>query len=94
MKKRNELAKKWATIVAKAWADEGYKKRLIEDPATVLSEEGMGVAKGVEIKVVEATERQAWLVLPPKPENDKIETGEERLAAILSHMSCGMPQIG
>ena len=78
---QNEQAKQWAKIVAKAWADEDYKQRLINDPASVLAEEGMPVTEGVEIKVVEATDKQAWMVLPPKPEDGKIEEGAERLAA-------------
>ena len=79
---QNEQAKLWAKVVAKAWADEDYKKRLMGDPASVLVEEGMPVLEGLEIKVVEATEKQAWIVLPPKPEEDKIEEAlEARLAA-------------
>ena len=45
-------------------------------------------------EVVEATEKQVWLVLPPKPGDGKIEEGEERLAATLSYMSCAFPQMG
>ena len=67
--------------MAKAWADEDFKERLIDDPGSVLAEEGMEVPEGVELKVVEATEKQNWLVLPPKPEDEGIEEGAERLAA-------------
>ena len=77
----HEQAKQWAKIVAKAWADEAFKQRLIDEPAAVLAEEGMEVQEGVELKVVEATENQSWLVLPPKPEEAEIEEGAERLAA-------------
>ena len=81
MAEQNEQQKQWAKIVAKAWADEDYKQRLMDDPAAILTEEGMTLSEGVEIKVVEATEKQAWIVLPPKPEGEKIEEGAERLAA-------------
>ena len=81
MAEQNEQAKQWAKIVAKAWADEDYKQRLMDDPATVLTEEGVDVPVGLEIKVLETTDKQAWMVLPPKPEVGKIEEGVERLAA-------------
>ena len=80
MAEQNEQAKKWAKVVARAWADEDYKLKLMADPASVLSEEGMEVPEGVKLNVVEATEQQAWIVLPPKPE-EKIEEATERLAA-------------
>ena len=81
MAEQNEQAKQWAKIVAKAWADEDFKQRLIDEPGSVLVEEGMEVPEGVELRVVEATEKQSWLVLPPKPEEGTIEEGAERLAA-------------
>ncbi|SDL52897.1 NHLP leader peptide domain-containing protein [Maridesulfovibrio ferrireducens] len=84
MAEQNELQKKWAKIVAKSWADEDYKQRLLNDPAAVMKEEGIDMPEGVKFKCVEATEKQAWLVLPPKPGKGCIEAGEERLAAILS----------
>ena len=81
MAEQNEQAKQWAKVVAKAWADEDYKQRLMTDPASILTEEGMEVPEGVQISVVEATEKQAWIVLPPKPESGEIAEAAERLAA-------------
>jgi hypothetical protein len=81
-----EHQKKWAVCVAKAWADEDYKKRLISDPATVLKKEGLTVPEGMEIKVVENTHEVFYMVLPESPDSIEgaIENVEERLAA----MSC------
>jgi hypothetical protein len=90
MAEQNEQAKQWAKIVAKAWEDEDYKQRLMADPASVLAEEGISVPDGVEIKLVEATDTQAWMVLPPKPEDGKIEEARERLAAF----ACAGPYCG
>ena len=81
MAAENEQNKRWAKVVAKAWADEDYKQRLIDNPGSVLAEEGMEVPAGVELKVVEASENQSWLVLPPKPSDGNFEEGTERLAA-------------
>ena len=81
-----EHQKKWAVCVAKAWADDDYKKRLISDSATVLKEEGIDVPEGMEIKVVENTQALFYMVLPAAPDaaDGVIEDVEERLAA----MSC------
>ena len=78
--------KKWAVCVAKAWADEDYKQRLITDPAAVLKEEGISVPEKMKVKVVENTNDTTHIVLPLAPDSEEgmIEDVEERLAA----MSC------
>jgi hypothetical protein len=76
----NAQRKLWEKIIAKAWADEDYKKRLLADPAGVLAAEGLILPKGVNVNVVEATKEQIWLVLPEQQAEDAVE-GEERLAA-------------
>ncbi len=95
MAEQNEQAKQWAKVVAKAWADEDYKQRLMSDPTSVLTGEGMEMPEGVEIKVVEATDKQAWMVLPPRPRNSgEIEEATERVAAGCSCnvMMCTFPR--
>jgi hypothetical protein len=81
-----EHQKKWAVCVAKAWADEDYKQRLISDPATVFKKEGLAVPEGMKIKVVENTHEVFHMILPESPDSTEgaIENVEERLAA----MSC------
>ncbi|MDP2846740.1 MAG: NHLP leader peptide family RiPP precursor [Humidesulfovibrio sp.] len=79
---QNEQQKLWAKIVAKAWADEDYKQRLLDEPAAVLRAEGLTVPEGVEINVVEATAKKVWLVLPMQSGEGAV-VGEERLAAIM-----------
>ncbi|SDL52824.1 NHLP leader peptide domain-containing protein [Maridesulfovibrio ferrireducens] len=88
MTKQNDPKKQWAKIVAKAWADEDYKQRFLTDPAAVLKEEDIEVPEGVKFKCVEATEKQAWLVLPPKPTTGSMEEGDERLAAVNNGCLC------
>jgi hypothetical protein len=76
------VPKQWSKVVAKAWADESYKERLIEDPGTVLREEGLDVPEGITLRVAEDTETERTLVLPPPPEEGgEIQNLEERLAA-------------
>ena len=43
----------WSQIVARAWCDEGFMKRLRSHPRGVLAEHGMEVPEGMEVKVVE-----------------------------------------
>ena len=57
----------WAQVVAKAWSDEAFKKRLLAQPAAVLKEAGADVPEGLQFKVVENTERLVHLILPLKP---------------------------
>jgi hypothetical protein len=81
MTEQSEDRKKWAKIVAKAWADDDYKQRLLDDPASVLKDEGVELPEGMAIKAVEATDKQAWFVLPPKPTDSSITVDTERIAA-------------
>jgi hypothetical protein len=80
---QEEQAKKMQKVIAKAWTDEGFKQKLISQPSETLRDEGMDVPQGVELRVVESTEKVVYLVLPPKPSSDEIshEQVEQRLAA-------------
>jgi len=79
----NDVSKIWMKIVAKAWADEGYKARLMAAPAEVLAEEGVEIPAGMEFAVVESTPEKRWLVLPAMPEESSVIEGEERRAAMM-----------
>jgi hypothetical protein len=46
----------WSQIVARAWCDEGLMKRLLSTPRDVLSEHGLEVPEGTEVRVLEGTE--------------------------------------
>ena len=54
-------------IIAKSWADDAYKQRLINNPADVLKEEGVPVPDGITIKVVENTPTLFYVILPQNP---------------------------
>jgi hypothetical protein len=51
-------------VAANALADDDYRKRLINDPKTVLVDEGLVVPDGIEIVIVENTDDRIYLVLP------------------------------
>jgi hypothetical protein len=67
----------FAKVIAKAWSDEAYKQRLIDDPRTVLTEAGIDVPENREIRVFENTDSVANIVLPTAP--DEGEISEEAL---------------
>lgn len=62
--------KQWGMLVARAWADDDLKQRLLDDPAPVLEEFGIEVPEGVVLKVVEDTDQVQHLVLPASPTDD------------------------
>jgi len=57
-----------AKVIAKAWTDAAYKKRLIKEPAKVLAEEGIKVPKGVKVQVHENSKKALHVVLPQRPD--------------------------
>jgi hypothetical protein len=85
--RRQGQARTWGQVVARAWSDEGFKRRLLAEPGAVLREQGMDVPSGVEVRVVENTGRVAHLVLPPRPAEG--ELSEEQLAQAAGGGNCG-----
>lgn len=67
---RNEFE---GIIIAKAWKDPQFRKRLLADPKKVMQEELAAVHPGaklpddLKIKVVEETEKELTIVLPVDP---------------------------
>jgi hypothetical protein len=80
---REQFQKAYGKIVAKAWADEGFKQRLLSQPTTVLKENGIDVPPGVEFNVVESTSNLVHLILPAKPDSPDVavEDLDGRVAA-------------
>jgi hypothetical protein len=66
--KAAQAMKKWGRVVAKAWADDKFKQRLLKDPAGVLKEHGMEVPKGITVRAIENSKGVHHIVLPAKPE--------------------------
>ena len=60
-----EAAKKWLQLVAQARADQTLKQRLMDTPVVVLQEQGIKVRPGLDIRVVEDTDKVVYLKLPP-----------------------------
>ena len=77
--KREEFQKAWGKIVAKAWSDPAFKKRLMDDPTEVLKSNGIEIPLGTRVVLKENTKDTFHLSLPEKPEK---ELSEERLKEI------------
>ena len=74
-------------LIAKAWLDEEFRRRLLADPAAAVADLGFTLSPGVELRVVEDSEAVHHLVLPPRPAEG--ELSEEQLDA----MAGGGPQV-
>lgn len=54
-------------VIARSWDDSAFKERLLSDPMTVLTTEGVEIPEGVEVRIVESTDKVVYLVLPSPP---------------------------
>jgi hypothetical protein len=66
----------WGQIIAKAWADEKFKTRLLANPAAVLKEQGLKIPPGCQVKIVEDTDKVVHLTLPAKSSTDELSEDE------------------
>jgi len=74
-----EQGQKLGQIIAKAWADQVFKQRLLADATTVLKEEGLSVPEGMTVKAVENTDKIFHMVIPTCPQG---QLTEEQLDAV------------
>jgi hypothetical protein len=73
-------------VIARAWADDEFKQQLTADPNGVLSAEGVEIPNGVNVKVLEETDSQYYLVLPTRPAD--VEVSDLQGAAAEDCFSC------
>ena len=64
-----EQGKKMSQLIARCWADESFKAKLLADTVAVLKAEGIDLPTGVIVKAVENTDKTFNLVIPLRPEN-------------------------
>jgi hypothetical protein len=75
--------KQWSRIIAKAWADDTFRDRLLSDPKAILLEQGFETARDICVSLAESSEMQStdeilYLALPPKP----VDLSEEELLPV------------
>lgn len=73
---QQENWKKWSKLVVQVWADEKLKQRLLENPAALLQEHGIAVPAGMEVRVVENTDKVSYLILPPKLSDSELTSSQ------------------
>ena len=69
-----ETGKAYARVIAMAWKDPNFKKKLLKDPRKVLARHGIVVPDNVQVKVEDGEHQLIWdprpllvLPLPPLP---------------------------
>ena len=79
-------------IIAKAWKDPAFRKKLIAKPKETLKEMGFDVSADVELRVQEDDARHLTFVLPAAPTNvrelDDAELKRIAAAAAVSWSRC------
>ena len=77
-----------AQIVAKAWKDESFRNELKANPKAVLERElkalypDAALPADLEVKVVEESPNEIFLVVPPEPAGATGSLGDEELGAV------------
>jgi hypothetical protein len=59
--------KKMGQVITKACRDDSFKQRLLSNATVTLKAEGIEVPAGMEVRVVEDTDKMFHLVIPWKP---------------------------
>src|SRR5437667_4672722 len=89
-----EQGKKMSQLIAKCWADEGFKQKVLADPAATLKAEGVELPAGLSFKAHENTDKLVHLVIPARPTDlseedlDKVTAGSDSRGCV-----CGLNTI-
>jgi hypothetical protein len=87
-----EQTRKINKIIAKAWLDEGFKKKLLADPTASFKDEGVEIPPGVEVRIAEDTNNVRHVLLPLRPPaeeaSDELLTEAARGRGICARSIC------
>ncbi len=80
-----------AKIIAKAWKDPAFRKKLIAKPKETLKEMGYDIPANVEVRIQEDDARHFTFPLPPAPTNlgELNDTELKQVAAGSVWIFCG-----
>ncbi len=91
----DDQSQRFAHIVARAWIDDDFKKRLLSRPAEVLAEYRLELPRGVtDVRIVENTPERVHFILPAPP-TDVDHTRLSKLPIVIldtpchGHETCG-----
>ena len=65
------------------YKDPAYRSRMVREPRTLLSEMGLDLDDGVEVRVWDSSAENRYLVLPQRPEGTE-DLSEDELAALVT----------
>lgn len=85
--KKADVKTVWPKIIAKAWSDPAFKKRLMQNPNEVIESYGLEIPKGKKIVIMEDTKELHHVTLPEKPTGALKEEQLEKVAA--GHVCAG-----
>lgn len=81
-------SEKYAKMIAKAWKDPNFKKKLLSDPANAMKEMGIKVPGDMRIRCVENTDNEVTIVLPRNP-NKNGELNDTQLNQLAAGKNLG-----
>ena len=64
---QEEQGKKISQLIAKCWTDEGFKQKVLADPAATLRAEGLELPADLSYVAHENTDEVFHLIIPAKP---------------------------
>jgi hypothetical protein len=89
---QEEQKKKVQKVIAKAWADEAFKQRLLSNPSEVLTAEGLEVPPDAEVIVHDAPNKVYYLLLPEAPKDVEVVRGDNHLCTQLPNSVLYIPK--
>lgn len=78
---KNNIREIEAKVIAKAWKDPAFKKKLLSNPKAALTEMGVALPEGVNVRCIEDTKNSMTFVLPTTP-SDSAHLSETELSKI------------
>ncbi len=81
MTDQNKIKDIWARLVAKAWIDPKFKKKLLTNSDDVFQEENIKIPENIKVHIFENTEKDLNFVIPMKPKGDLSEEQLKRYSA-------------
>ncbi|MBI5428068.1 MAG: hypothetical protein HZA02_07300 [Nitrospinae bacterium] len=76
--KKVELDAKWKKVAVQAVTSEEFKRRLVDDPITVLGQHGLTVPEKTEVKILSGKDFKIQLPPNPPPELEKVANWWQR----------------
>ena len=91
---QDEYDKKMGQLIARCWADEGFKRKILVDATATLKAEGEELPAGLTFKAVENTDKVIHLVIPARPTELSDEDLDQVAGGRCGGQGCGDSVVG